>query len=68
MRLFVYAMRNQELNCWEPAGASRYVGEPLELCECEPATANNGLNCQKEGWFVAGFEKEYQLNLVSHRG
>jgi hypothetical protein len=48
--------------------------EPFELCECEKATANNGLNCRKEGWFVAGFEDEArfvpwvsQLVLVTPR-
>eukprot|EP00884_Botryococcus_braunii_P000947 jgi/Botrbrau1/10853/Bobra.0025s0031.1 len=40
------------------SGGLHFDYEPLELCECEPATADNGLNCRKEGWFVAGFEDE----------
>eukprot|EP00887_Chlorella_sp_A99_P004577 scaffold4.g4577.t1 len=33
----------------------------LKLCECERATgAPYGLSCDKEGWFVSGFERQGQ--------
>ena len=27
----------------------------LEICDCEVATGHNGLNCNKEGFFIAKF-------------
>ena len=30
---------------------------PIELCECEEATGNNGLSCDKEGWFISGVQR-----------
>ena len=33
--------------------------EELALCDCERAMgAPHGLSCEKEGWFVTGFERK----------
>ncbi len=43
---------------------SRVSGEAafhavLPLCECQRAMGNpHGLTCEKEGWFVSGFENK----------